>query len=152
VVGGALFVDELTWVLVITYLVTQLGYGRKPGSVLLRCRCARAIAIREFGLTTVLTMKETTASTLALEKKMQQTVAKAFTQSGVGLHTGSPSAVLLPAAAGTGRYFVRVDMHSQPIIPARVEAVSQTVLSTQLGGEGLCGTVEHLLAALAMMV
>jgi len=35
-------------------------------------------------------MKETTASTLALEKgsKMQQTVAKAFTQSGVGLHTG----------------------------------------------------------------
>jgi len=56
---------------------------------------------------------------------MQQTVAKAFTQSGVGLHTGLEVQVL-PAAAGTGRYFVRVDMHSQPIIPARVEAVSQT--------------------------
>jgi len=70
---------------------------------------------------------------------MQHTVAKAFTQSGVGLHTGLEVQVrVLPAAAGTGRYFVRVDMHSQPIIPARVEAVSQTVLSTQLGKEGLC--------------
>jgi len=97
-------------------------------------------------------MKETTASTLALEKgsKMQQTVAKAFTQSGVGLHTGLEVQVrVLPAAAGTGRYFVRVDMHSQPIIPARVEAVSQTVRLSWVG-RTVC-TVEHLLAALAMM-
>jgi len=45
-------------------------------------------------------MKETTASTLALEKgsKMQQTVAKAFTQSGVGLHTGLEVQRVLPAA------------------------------------------------------
>jgi UDP-3-O-[3-hydroxymyristoyl] N-acetylglucosamine deacetylase len=83
---------------------------------------------------------------------MQQTVAKAFTQSGVGLHTGLEVQVrVLPAAAGAGRYFVRVDMPSQPIIPARIEAVSQTVLSTQLGGEDCVRTVEHLLAALAMM-
>jgi len=80
---------------------------------------------------------------------MQHTVAKAFTQSGVGLRFRSPGAVL-PAAAGTGRYFVRVDMHSQPIIPARVEAVGQTVLRLSWVGQD-CGTVEHLLAALAMM-
>lgn len=84
---------------------------------------------------------------------MQHTVAKAFTHSGIGLHTGLEVQVrVLPQAAGGGRYFVRVDMQSQPIIPARVEAVSQTVLSTQLGkGQDCVGTVEHLLAALAMM-
>jgi len=84
---------------------------------------------------------------------MQHTVAKAFSLSGVGLHTGLEVQVrVLPQAAGGGRYFVRVDMQSQPIIPARVEAVSQTVLSTQLGkGQDCVGTVEHLLAALAGM-
>jgi len=58
---------------------------------------------------------------------MQHTVAKAFTQSGVGLHTGLEVQVrVLPAAAGwallcAGGYAVRA-------VPARVEAVSQTVL------------------------
>jgi len=49
-------------------------------------------------------MKETTASTLALEKgsKMQQTVAKAFTQSGVGLHTGLE--VQVSATSGGGNW------------------------------------------------
>ena len=84
---------------------------------------------------------------------VQHTVAKAFTQSGTGLHTGLDVRVqVLPATAGAGRYFVRVDMESQPMIPARVEAVSQTVLSTQLGKDEACvRTVEHLLAALAGM-
>lgn len=84
---------------------------------------------------------------------MQHTVANAFTQSGIGLHTGYNAQVrVLPAAAGSGRYFVRVDLPEKPIIPARVEAVSQTVLSTQLGlGLGFVRTVEHLLAALAGM-
>jgi len=54
---------------------------------------------------------------------------------------------VLPAAAGTGRYFVRVDMHSQPIIPARVEAVrSDSFRLSWVGRDGA-----HLLAALAMM-
>jgi len=81
----------------------------------------------------------------------QHTLAAEINQSGVGLHSGMTTHVrVLPAAVGQGRYFVRVDMPSQQIIPARVEAVSQTVLSTQLGkGEADVRTVEHLLAALA---
>lgn len=85
--------------------------------------------------------------------KKQYTLAAEFSISGVGLHTGLEVQVrVLPAAVGQGRYFVRVDMLHQPMIPARVEAVSQTVLSTQLGkGEDCVRTVEHLLAALAGM-
>lgn len=82
---------------------------------------------------------------------LQHTLASEISQSGVGLHSGVVTQVrVLPAAPGQGRYFVRVDLPKQPIIPARVEAVSQTVLSTQLGkGEVYIRTVEHLLAALA---
>lgn len=82
---------------------------------------------------------------------LQHTLASEISQSGVGLHSGVVTQVrVLPAAPGQGRYFVRVDLPEQPIIPARVEAVSQTVLSTQLGeGEACIRTVEHLLAALA---
>ncbi|WP_346016634.1 UDP-3-O-acyl-N-acetylglucosamine deacetylase [Chroococcidiopsis sp. CCMEE 29] len=81
----------------------------------------------------------------------QHTLAAEINQSGVGLHSGTTTHVrVLPAAVGQGRCFVRVDIPSQPIIPARVEAVSQTVLSTQLGkGKADVRTVEHLLAALA---
>jgi len=81
----------------------------------------------------------------------QQTLAGTISQSGVGLHGGETSQVrILPAAVGEGRYFVRVDLPTQPIIPARIGAVSQTVLSTQLAaGAASVRTVEHLLAALA---
>ena len=85
-----------------------------------------------------------------LRRKLWQTL---FTQVGVGLHTGiGVRAQVLPAAVGEGRYFVRVDLPDLPIIPARVEAVKATVLSTQLcQGEASVRTVEHLLAALAGM-
>ena len=81
----------------------------------------------------------------------QHTIAAEINLSGVGLHTGVTTHIrLLPAAAGEGRYFVRVDLSEQLIIPALVEAVSQTVLSTELGvGAASVRTVEHLLAALA---
>lgn len=83
----------------------------------------------------------------------QHTLAAEISQSGVGLHSGASTHIrLLPAGVGQGRYFVRVDLPGIPTIPARVEAVSQTVLSTQLGkGEAYVRTVEHLLAALAGM-
>lgn len=76
-----------------------------------------------------------------------------FELSGVGLHSGVVTKVrVLPASPGEGRYFVRVDLPGEPVIPARLEAVSQTILSTQLGqGEISVRTVEHLLAALAAM-
>ncbi|MBD2387563.1 UDP-3-O-acyl-N-acetylglucosamine deacetylase [Cylindrospermum sp. FACHB-282] len=83
----------------------------------------------------------------------QHTLAGEITQTGVGLHSGVSTHVrILPAEVGSGRYFVRVDLPDLPIIPAQVAAVSQTVLSTQLGEGEICvRTVEHLLAALVGM-
>jgi UDP-3-O-[3-hydroxymyristoyl] N-acetylglucosamine deacetylase len=83
----------------------------------------------------------------------QHTLAAEITQIGVGLHSGVSTKVrILPAEAGSGRYFVRVDLPDLPIIPAQVATVSHTVLSTQLGkGEVYVRTVEHLLAALSGM-
>ena len=83
----------------------------------------------------------------------QHTIAASIAQTGVGLHSGVSTQVrILPAEVGSGRYFVRVDLPNSPIIPAQVAAVSQTVLSTQLGkGEASIRTVEHLLAALVSM-
>jgi UDP-3-O-[3-hydroxymyristoyl] N-acetylglucosamine deacetylase len=90
------------------------------------------------------------------------TLGANFERSGIGLHSGITTTVrVLPAAAGAGRYFVRVDLPGTPVIPARVEAVSTTMLSTQLragnsenslsssDSDATVGTVEHLLAALA---
>ncbi|MGK7900081.1 MAG: UDP-3-O-acyl-N-acetylglucosamine deacetylase, partial [Hormoscilla sp.] len=74
-------------------------------------------------------------------------------KSGVGLHTGVLTKVrVLPAAVGEGRYFVRVDLPGAPVIPARVDAVVSTTLSTELGWQDArVRTVEHLLAALVGM-
>ncbi|MBD2448837.1 UDP-3-O-acyl-N-acetylglucosamine deacetylase [Nostoc sp. FACHB-152] len=83
----------------------------------------------------------------------QHTIAGEIYQSGVGLHSGITTNVrILPAQAGSGRYFVRVDLPDGPIIPAQIAAVNQTVLSTQLDkAEISVRTVEHLLASLAGM-
>jgi UDP-3-O-[3-hydroxymyristoyl] N-acetylglucosamine deacetylase len=83
----------------------------------------------------------------------QHTLAAEITQIGVGLHSGVNTQVrILPSEAGSGRYFVRVDLPDLPIIPAQVRAVSHTVLSTQLGEDEVSvRTVEHLLAALSGM-
>ena len=85
----------------------------------------------------------------------QYTLGSMFERSGVGLHSGISTTVrVLPASLGEGRYFVRVDLPEAPIIRARVDAVHQTTLSTELWtnsnqGEVVVRTVEHLLAALA---
>ncbi len=83
----------------------------------------------------------------------QQTLAAPIRQSGIGLHQGLPATVqILPAAAQTGRYFVRIDLPDAPVIPADLMAVSPTRLSTELRvGAAAVRTVEHLLAALAGM-
>ena len=82
---------------------------------------------------------------------MTNTLKTEFELSGVGLHFGVDTKVkVMPANPGDGRYFVRVDLPAKPIIPARVAAVGETTLSTQLeAGMAKVRTVEHLLAALA---
>ncbi|MCS6813440.1 MAG: UDP-3-O-acyl-N-acetylglucosamine deacetylase [Cyanobacteria bacterium] len=83
----------------------------------------------------------------------QHTLATAIEQTGIGLHTGAETHVrVLPAASGEGRYFVRVDLPTQPQIPATIAAVGQTMLSTELTANGSAvRTVEHLLSALLGM-
>lgn len=80
----------------------------------------------------------------------QQTIGSTFTCSGVGLHSGEQVTVTLkPTSANVGRYFIRTDLPEEPIIPAKVEAVSQTKMSTELArGKATVRTVEHLLSAL----
>ena len=64
---------------------------------------------------------------------MLKNLQEAFTLSGVGLHSGLITTVkVMPSKPGTGRYFVRVDKPEQPIIPANLDSVSQTTLSTEL--------------------
>lgn len=75
-------------------------------------------------------------------------------RSGIGLHSGLTTTVRIkPANSGKGRYFVRVDLPGKPVIPARVDAVCQTTLSTELKSTTDINvrlrTVEHLLAALS---
>lgn len=81
---------------------------------------------------------------------MRSSLKKAFELSGVGLHLGQQTTVrVMPANPGAGRYFVRVDLPGMPQIPAHIDALGQTTLSTELqAGEAKVRTVEHLLAAL----
>lgn len=73
-----------------------------------------------------------------------------FSVSGIGLHSGEKTTVKIsPADEGKGRYFVRVDLPQHPIIPAHLDYVSPTMLSTELTyNSAKVRTVEHLLASL----
>ena len=72
---------------------------------------------------------------------------------GIGLHSGQQTTVKISSAApGTGRVFVRTDLADSPVIPAMVEAVNTTTLSTELkSGIASIRTVEHLLASLTAL-
>jgi len=75
---------------------------------------------------------------------------KSFQLSGIGLHSGKVStAKLFPGEEEKGRYFVRTDLPDRPSIPANIDSISTTMLSTELAvGEATVRTVEHLLATL----
>ncbi len=88
----------------------------------------------------------------ALLSSHQHTLNGPIYKSGIGLHTGQAVDVKIsPAPADMGRYFVRTDLLSGFVeIPAHIDALHQTVLSTELMAQGITlRTVEHLLAALA---
>ena len=81
------------------------------------------------------------------------TVANICEFQGIGLHSGIATTVkIFPAEPGMGRYFVRVDLPDLPQIPAHIDSVSQTTLSTELtANDASVRTVEHLLAALSAL-
>jgi len=79
----------------------------------------------------------------------QHTIAGDVTLEGVGVHTGRPARVTLrPAPESHGLRFRRLDLEGTPEIPADLEHVAGTDLSTSLrSGEAQVRTVEHVLAA-----
>ena len=81
-------------------------------------------------------------------RQFQHTISRPVEFSGVGLHSGVPSAAqILPAAPGTGILFRRTDVGAE--IPASVENVAETAYATVLSSDGVrIATVEHFLAAL----
>ncbi len=79
----------------------------------------------------------------------RRTVGAITVLEGVGLHLGRQCRLtFLPAAAGTGIVFRRVDLPGRPETPATVDRAILTERRTQLGGgESALHTVEHVLAA-----
>ncbi|WP_420150922.1 bifunctional UDP-3-O-[3-hydroxymyristoyl] N-acetylglucosamine deacetylase/3-hydroxyacyl-ACP dehydratase [Spirosoma sp.] len=80
----------------------------------------------------------------------QQTIQKAVSVSGVGLHTGvSATMTFLPAPTNHGYKFQRIDLPGQPIVDADVDNVVDLSRGTTIEQSGArIHTVEHTLAAL----
>ncbi len=84
----------------------------------------------------------------------QKTLAKSLCYQGIGLHSGKPVDIVLnPAAPHTGIRFLRMDIEGAQPIPAKIEAVTNTMRATTITNEQgqSVATVEHLLAALSML-
>ncbi|MCI5080997.1 MAG: bifunctional UDP-3-O-[3-hydroxymyristoyl] N-acetylglucosamine deacetylase/3-hydroxyacyl-ACP dehydratase [Saprospiraceae bacterium] len=81
----------------------------------------------------------------------QQTIKKAVTLKGVGLHTGENVTLSFhPAPVNHGLRFKRVDIENQPVINADVNRVVSTQRSTSIqNGDAVVSTVEHVLSALS---
>ena len=86
--------------------------------------------------------------------RMQRTIARPVTFTGVGLHTGeSGSVTFKPAPVGSGVRFVRVDLPGQPAVAVRPENAHfdpRAGRRTILQQEGVqIHSMEHVLAAVA---
>jgi UDP-3-O-[3-hydroxymyristoyl] N-acetylglucosamine deacetylase/3-hydroxyacyl-[acyl-carrier-protein] dehydratase len=81
----------------------------------------------------------------------QQTLNRAVSYAGIGLHSGNRvTMTFLPAAPNTGIRFRRVDLEGKPEIEACAENVAETNRSTTLAkGNTRIHTVEHVLATFA---
>jgi UDP-3-O-[3-hydroxymyristoyl] N-acetylglucosamine deacetylase len=83
----------------------------------------------------------------------QRTLRHAIGCVGTGLHTGAKvSLTLHPSPPDTGVQFVRYDRPGSTPVPARFDRVCDTSICTALGDPAgtVVGTVEHLMAALAI--
>ena len=81
----------------------------------------------------------------------QRTLMRPVSCTGIGLHSGKTvNLCLRPAEPDTGVMFKRTDLPASPLIPAEVNNVVDTNLSTTVGvDEARVSTVEHLLSALS---
>ena len=82
----------------------------------------------------------------------QRTIKNPVQETGIGLHKGEKVTMTLrPAPANTGIVFRRIDLDPFVDIPARADAVGDTVLCTCVNNEDGVSihTVEHLASALA---
>lgn len=81
----------------------------------------------------------------------QRTIRSCISARGVGVHTGEMVTIrLCPAPVDTGIIFRRIDCDPVVNIPAQVECVGDTRLSTCLVKDGhRISTVEHLMSAIA---
>lgn len=82
----------------------------------------------------------------------QRTIKHAVQETGIGLHKGDKVTMTLrPAPANTGIVFRRIDLEPFVDIPARADAVGDTLLCTCLSNDDgvSISTVEHLASALA---
>jgi UDP-3-O-[3-hydroxymyristoyl] N-acetylglucosamine deacetylase/3-hydroxyacyl-[acyl-carrier-protein] dehydratase len=90
---------------------------------------------------------------LHVQQRQQRTLKRPVKIEGVGLHTGKrATAELRPAEPGNGITFVRVDIDSEPEVPASGAYLKTRERRTCLFHEGAeVFTVEHLLAALSAL-
>jgi UDP-3-O-[3-hydroxymyristoyl] N-acetylglucosamine deacetylase/3-hydroxyacyl-[acyl-carrier-protein] dehydratase len=81
----------------------------------------------------------------------RRSIRRPASVAGTGLHTGAKTeATFLPAAAGQGVVFRRMDLKGKPEVPALLSEVEAIERRTAIGkGEATIHTVEHLLAAVA---
>jgi UDP-3-O-[3-hydroxymyristoyl] N-acetylglucosamine deacetylase / 3-hydroxyacyl-[acyl-carrier-protein] dehydratase len=86
-----------------------------------------------------------------MSPSVRRSIRRPASVAGTGLHTGAETrATFLPAPAGHGITFRRVDLAGTPEIPARLTEVEAVERRTAIGkGEATIHTVEHLLAAVA---
>ncbi len=79
----------------------------------------------------------------------QTTIKKAFSFSGIALHSGQEvELTVTPASAGSGIVFQRTDIEGSKPIKAESDNVVSTNYATMLGVDGVTvSTVEHILAA-----
>jgi UDP-3-O-[3-hydroxymyristoyl] N-acetylglucosamine deacetylase len=79
----------------------------------------------------------------------QRTIAKKFSVTGIGIHSGKKVTMTLhPAEADTGIQFQRTDIPNAPILRATATTVGATENNTTIGeGQNAVHTVEHLLSA-----
>ncbi len=82
---------------------------------------------------------------------MQQTLARAVSFSGIGVHSGKKTRITIkPAPENYGIRFRRVDIPGTPDIQAIFKKVVDTSLATVVGEDGaIVSTIEHLMAAFA---